>query len=327
MQEWLYGPQGYYATAKVGKAGDFYTSVSTSMFFGGTLGKHVVEQVRRGQLSPTAHVVEIGAHQGHMMADMIQFIYSLEPSLATSLHFTVIEPLAPLRQLQQQTFESAFGDALHVKILPSLEALTCKEAVVVANELFDAFPCEVLTQEGMLYLENHLPFFKTPSPEIAAKAQEFGVEKGEIACGLEAFAQALARACERCEFIGFDYGEAYARNDISLRIYQDHQSTPFFELTCKAGSTERLVAFFAKADLTYDVNFAHVRQAMEQAGFSLSALQTQAKALVDFGLLELLELLKVHAGEDAYRKELEKAKQLLLPTFLGERFKMIRMIK
>jgi SAM-dependent MidA family methyltransferase len=47
-------------------------------------------------------------------------------------------------------------------------------------------------------------------------------------------------------------------------------------------------------------------------------------ALVDMGLLELLEMLQKNADEKIYKQELEKAKMLILPNFLGERFKMIR---
>ena len=32
MQQWLYGKEGYYQNHKIGKDGDFYTSVSVSPF-------------------------------------------------------------------------------------------------------------------------------------------------------------------------------------------------------------------------------------------------------------------------------------------------------
>ena len=45
------------------------------------------------------------------------------------------------------------------------------------------------------------------------------------------------------------------------------------------------------------------------------------------GILELLEMLKEHADEKIYQQELEKVKMLIMPNFLGERFKMIRFRK
>ena len=40
FNNWLYGDDGYYSNYKtIGKEGDFYTAVSSSKFFGGTIGK------------------------------------------------------------------------------------------------------------------------------------------------------------------------------------------------------------------------------------------------------------------------------------------------
>jgi SAM-dependent MidA family methyltransferase len=45
------------------------------------------------------------------------------------------------------------------------------------------------------------------------------------------------------------------------------------------------------------------------------------------GILDLLEMLRVNVEEALYKQELEKAKMLIMPDFLGERFKMIRFRK
>ncbi len=47
-------------------------------------------------------------------------------------------------------------------------------------------------------------------------------------------------------------------------------------------------------------------------------------ALIDMGILDLLEMLKENVDEKVYNQELEKAKMLIMPNFLGERFKMIK---
>lgn len=56
-------------------------------------------------------------------------------------------------------------------------------------------------------------------------------------------------------------------------------------------------------------------------------LKAQMVALVDMGILELLEILKEKVDEKLYTQELEKVKILIMPSFLGERFKMIRFRK
>jgi len=328
MNEWLYGADGYYTKLpSVGKDGDFYTSVSTSMFFGGSLGKYVVDLVSSGEFSQDGVVMEIGAHQGYMMADIIQFIYTLNPKLLKSFEFVIIEPLANARKAQESYFSAAFGDALHVKILPSLEGFTCKDAVVMSNELLDAFACEVINGDEMLFLDGSVPKFGQIDEDLGFKAKELGIEKGEIALGYEKLASDLASTCKRCRFVSFDYGQDYPRNDFSLRVYQNHQTHPFFTLTCKAGESERLGEFYGKCDLTYDVNFDHVKRAFEGNGFTKTRIMSQMQALVEFGIHELLALLQTKVDEKTYRNEAEKAKQLIVPGFFGERFKMIECVK
>jgi SAM-dependent MidA family methyltransferase len=271
--------------------------------------------------------MEIGAHQGYMMADIIQFIYTLQPNLIKSLRFVIIEPLESARKAQESYFVAAFGDALHVEILPSLEGFTCKDAIVVSNELLDAFACEVIHDGQMLYMDAHEPKFGSMDEGLKAKALELGVTQGEISLGYEELGRDLANACEKCRFVSFDYGQEYPRNDFSLRVYQNHETYPFFTLTCKAGESERLGEFYGKCDLTYDVNFDHVRKAFMQSGFKNVRIISQMQALVEFGIHELLALLQTKVDEKTYRNEAEKAKQLIVPGFFGERFKMIECVK
>merc|ERR1711879_305032 len=76
FNKWLYGKNGYYANYKeIGKEGDFYTSVSTSSFFGGSIGKRVVDSIKEGTLPKNTTILEIGAHHGYLLADIIQKKY------------------------------------------------------------------------------------------------------------------------------------------------------------------------------------------------------------------------------------------------------------
>jgi SAM-dependent MidA family methyltransferase len=131
----------------------------------------------------------------------------------------------------------------------------------------------------------------------------------------------MANSCEKFEFMSFDYGEMAARPDFSLRVYEKHNVIPFFDKDIKR---EEL---FAKSDITYDVTFAHIKDAYEEAGVEFIELKAQMVALVDMGILDLLEILKENVNEKIYKQELEKAKMLIMPNFLGERFKMIRFRK
>lgn len=51
MNAWLYEKEGYYTKKRtIGKEGDFYTAVSTSMFFGGSIAKRLLRTIESGYL-------------------------------------------------------------------------------------------------------------------------------------------------------------------------------------------------------------------------------------------------------------------------------------
>ncbi len=327
MHEWLYGNEGYYTKERIiGKEGDFYTAVSTSMFFGGTIAKRLISTIESRFLSSSCHVVEIGAHKGYLLADMIQFIYTLKPEFFSSLTFVIVEPFEANQQMQKAYFEEAFGDAIILKHVKNLDELQCEEAFFVANEIFDAFPCELIKEDQMLFVEDNKAIFKKMDNETRAKALEYGITKGELCLEYESFADAMNRCCKRFEFVTFDYGDKEERGDFTLRVYAIHQVYPFFALTDlveeKLREKSDLTTLCAKSDITYDVNFNHLFHAFEKSGINIHAYSTQMKALVEFGLTELLELLAKNVSTKQYEAEMNKIKILIDPSFMGERFKM-----
>jgi SAM-dependent MidA family methyltransferase len=319
MGEWLYGKDGYYATYKnIGKGGDFYTSISTSKFFGGTIAKHIISLVDEGFLKKSAVICEIGAHHGYFLADVIEFIYTLRPKLLQTLNFVIIERFDALQEFQKNYFKESFGDVVKLTHYKSLNELKCDNAFFIANEIFDAFPCELYYKGKSARVDKHKIEFDADNEWVKNKAEKYHKDRGEIAIGYEEFAKEMALACKKFEFMSFDYGEMGARPDFSLRVYAKHEVIAFFDENIKR---EEL---FAKSDITYDVTFAHVKDAFAEAGVEFIELKAQMVALVDMGILELLEILKEKADEKIYKQELEKVKILIMPNFLGERFKMIR---
>lgn len=332
MHEWLYGDQGYYTKERtIGKEGDFYTAVSTSMFFGGSIAKRLIQTIEEGFMNPSCHVVEIGAHKGYLLADIVQFLYTLKPQWLQSLTFVIVEPFAANRAMQKAYFDEAFGEAITLLHVNSLADLRCDEAFFVANEIFDAFPCEVIKDGQMLLLENNVPIFKSMDKMTALKAEEYGVQKGELCLEYEPFAASMAASAKRFEFVTFDYGQKEHRADFSLRVYVKHQVYPFFSLTHFVEESLRspasLETLFARSDITYDVCFDHLFVAFEKANVHVEQFCTQMKALVDFGLIELLDLMAQHATPEQYEQEKNRVKTLIDPAFMGERFCMARFRK
>ncbi len=323
MTEWLYGEQGYYATYKaIGKEGDFYTAVSTSKFFGGTIAKHIIALVDEGFLKSDATICEIGAHHGYFTADVIEFIYTLRPELLKSFNFVIVERFDALQEQQRNYLKECFGDAITLSHVKSLSELNVDNAFFIANEIFDAFPCELFFKgkTGRVDEEGNVEF-DLDDAWVSEKAAKYHKDRGEIAVGYEVFAKEMAAAAKRFEFMSFDYGEMMARPDFSLRVYDKHKVYPFFDE--ELNRTEA----FGTTDITYDVTFEHVKDAYEEAGVTFVELKAQMTALINMGILELLEMLRANVDNDIYKQELEKVKTLILPDFLGERFKMIKFRK
>ncbi|HFU73929.1 MAG TPA: hypothetical protein ENK65_00085 [Helicobacteraceae bacterium] len=319
MNAWLYGPEGYYTNYKeIGKQGDFYTSVSTSKFFGGTIAKHIVTLVDEGFLKQNATLCEIGAHHGYLMADIIEFLYTLRPKLLETFSFVIIERKEELQAHQKAYFNECFGDVITLKHYTSLSDMNVNNAFFYANEIFDAFPCELFYKGKIAEVQDHEIVFEREDKAITALATHQNRDRGEIAVGYEEFAQTMSQAANKFEFMTFDYGEMAARSDYSIRVYADHKVIPLFDEDFDRKK------YFGNADITYDVVFSHVKEAFESAGIAFISFEAQMTALVNMGLLDLLAVLHDKADEKIYKQELEKAKMLIMPDFLGERFKMIK---
>ena len=329
MREWLYGKEGYYTKFRtIGKEGDFYTAVSSSMFFGGAIAKRFIDVIDEGFLPENTTIVEVGAHQGYLLADMVQFIYTLRPELLQTVRFAIVEPQKENREAQRKYFHESFGDAVSLELYGDLSELSLSSAFVVANEIFDAFPCELVKGGEMLYAEEGHRFHFGQQDDFTAEiVQRYGLEKGEVARGYEAFAAAMGKAFGKYEFVTFDYGDLEPRPDYSIRLYYKHQSIPFFALTDFVEDVKEkpegltLEMLCGKSDITYDVHFNHLIDAYKVSGATLHEYRTQLAMLVNFGIITLLDMLKQNADERTYQAELNRAKMLIDPTFMGERFK------
>lgn len=323
FNQWLYGPEGYYANYKaIGKQGDFYTAVSTSKFFGGAIAKHIITQIENGCFSKTLFVCEIGAHHGYLLADIIEFIHTLKPSLLKQMKFGIIERFKALQEAQKRYLSECFGNEVAFEFYDAGSEVRKEEIFFISNEIFDAFPCELLHKGQIATVDGSANIIFTETDHtVTALAEKYGKEKGEIAVGYEGFAQEVAQCAKRLEFMSFDYGEMQARGDFSIRVYEKHNVYALFD------EKTTLETLFGKSDITYDVTFEHVKDAFEAAGFTMKSFDSQLKALINMGILELLEILKTNAGEAIYNQELQKVKVLINPEFMGERFKMIRFTK
>jgi SAM-dependent MidA family methyltransferase len=324
MQQWLYCDNGYYTNfIDIGKGGDFYTAVSSSMFFGGSVANRVIKTIDEGYLTEDTAIVEIGAHKGYMMADIVQFIYTLRPELLDTLRFIIIEPWESNYIKQLEYFNSSFQNKIKLEHFKDLNHLHIDEAFIVANEIFDAFSCEVIKDNKMLYMDEDRAYFDQVTPDVKALLDKYSIKRGELPIGYKEFANNLAKAFKKYEFVTFDYGDIKRRDDFSLRIYHKHKSYPFFELTDFVESTTdtTLKQLYQNSDITYDVDFRLLIDEFKDSGAKSIWFKSQMATLVEFGITDLLEMLAKNSNETTYKRELDRAKILINPAFMGERFK------
>ncbi len=322
MNEWLYGKDGYYKTFKaIGKDGDFYTAVSASSFFGASIANYFYKLLKEEKADKNAWLIEIGAHQGYLICDMIQWLYTCDPSLVKTLKFGVVEHQPEVKKAQLAYVKERFGEDVQITHFNDIEEVHASYAFVVANEIFDAFPCELLKDEKIASLENHKIEWIEASSKMLSWAKIHYLTQGEVAVGYETFSLNMAKGITHCDFLTFDYGEKYVRNDFSIRVYKAHETYPLFDDALVLSQS------YKKDDITYDVNFGHVSEAFKEAGFEELFYETQARALIRFGIIDILEQFSKQTTQARYAREADKIKTLISPTMMGDRFKLIHFRK
>ncbi len=322
MNEWLYGKEGYYKNFKaIGKSGDFYTAVSTSSFFGASIANYLYTLLKEGKADRNGWLIEIGAHQGYLLCDMIQWLYTCDPTLVQTLKFGIVERQQEVQKAQLAYIKERFGDDIEIRHFNDISEVKVAYAFVVANEIFDAFPCELLKDEKVAFVEENEISWRDAPSEILKWAKIHRLTQGEVAVGYEDFAKEMASSIEKCDFVTFDYGEKYVRNDFSIRVYRSHKTFPLFDEDLNLSES------YKKDDITYDVNFGHVAEAFIAEKFKEVSYETQARALIRFGLIEILEQFAKQTTQEKYVREADKIKTLISPTMMGDRFKMVHFRK
>ncbi len=322
MNLWLYGKEGYYKTFKaIGKSGDFYTAVSASSFFGASIANYFYGLLKEGSVDKNGWLIEIGAHQGYLLCDMIQWLYTCDPSLVKTLKFGIVERQPEVQKEQLVYIKERFGDDVQVTHFKDIAEVEASYAFIIANEIFDSFPCELLKDEKIALVDAHKIEWEEAPQEMLSWAKTHRLTQGEVAVGYEEFAVDMAKGIAHCDFVTFDYGEKYVRNDFSIRVYRTHETFPLFDEALNLSES------YKKDDITYDVNFGHVSEAFTDAGFEELFYETQARALIRFGIIDILEQFSKQTTEKRYASEADKIKTLISPTMMGDRFKLIHFKK
>ncbi len=347
----LYAPGlGYYAAGDrqfgllPGSGSDFVTAPELSPLFGQALGNQVRQAL---EASDTDEVWEFGAGSGELAAQLLE---ALGPSVRT---YSIVDVSGALRARQRERL------AVHADRVRWLDALPeSMSGVVVGNEVLDAMPVQLLHHDGAGWNERGVtlgqgggfawadrPTQVRPPAEPAPKLVRSGAPRakggaGEIEVGSEvgidvgsdvgsdvwpsgmttelhlqaqAFIGTLADRLERGAAFFIDYGFPAAeyyhpqRSGGTLMCHRAHRA-----------DTDPLVEVGRK-DITAHVDFSAIALAAQDAGLDVIGYTSQARFLMNCGILESLE------GADL--RTIAHAQKLLTEHEMGELFKVLALAK
>ncbi len=133
----LHEEYGYYMSNNpFGRGGDFITAPEISQIFGDIIGGFLVQNwVRMGRPTPFA-LVELGAGNGTLMADILRIGKKSLPDFFNSAQIHLVE-VSPILKKKQQDILKDTSPTWH-KTIDTVP--TDMPIILVANEFFDALP-------------------------------------------------------------------------------------------------------------------------------------------------------------------------------------------
>ena len=321
MELALYHPEhGYYGAgrASVGRAGDYFTSVSVGPVFGELLGWQFREMWERLEQPAGFTIVEQGANDGAFAADVLGWSQRQAPDFFEALRYEIIEGLVVLRGRQRERLANFTGKVCWRTGLEDLPRFT---GVHFSNELVDAFPVHVARfRDGEwreLYVTAKLEWTELPAQDavlLEALADVPRLEGYTTEVNLEArkWAGALAAKIERGWVVAIDYGLPRARYYAPER----RQGT----LECYAGHKKGMdpLANPGFCDLTAHVEFTSLTAAFLASGMELTGYTDQHHFLTGLAA-------RAFAERPPTDQEARGLKTLLHPEMLGTAFRVLGM--
>jgi SAM-dependent MidA family methyltransferase len=330
MELALYAPGcGYYETKKdnVGHHGDFFTSVSTGELFGQLLAFQFAEWLEESQTSNLkSQIVEAGAHDGKLAADILNWLQSNRPELFGQIEYCIIEPSAIRQKWQRETLKP-FAPRVHWFSRFNDSTIQRFNGIVFSNELLDAMPVHRhgwdaknkkwfewgVAVEGGKFIWTKIPNsqFRMPNAELEAVLPDnYTVE---ISRAAENWWREAASCLKHGKLLTIDYGLtadelfSHARTNGTLRAYFRHHVT------------DDILANVGEQDLTAHVNFSAIQKVGEQAGLKTEIFSTQTKFLT-----QILEKTLADKNFGEWNSSRTRQFQTLThPEHLGRAFRVV----
>lgn len=306
----LYAPGwGYYANSsrKFGQmpssGSDFVTAPELTPLFGRTLAVQVAEALAK---TGTDEIWEFGAGSGALA---LQLLDALGDRV---VRYRIVDLSGTLRERQQQTLARHGSKVEWLAELPET-----MRGVIVGNEVLDAMPVQLLVRTGGAWFERGVvrdgegfawddrPTDLRPPVEIEGTHDYLT----EIHPQAEAFIATLADRLKQGAAFFFDYGFP----ESEYYHPQRHMGTVMCHLGHQADGDP--LADVGAKDITAHVNFTSVALAGQNAGFEVLGYGSQARFLLNAGILPMME--------QATLAERSMAARLIHEHEMGELFKVI----
>ncbi len=329
----LYAPGlGYYVAGsrKFGEAGDFVTSPEVSPLFAQCMARQavpVLEQLGQGD------VLEFGAGSGVLAADMLAELEQLD---RLPQHYNILELSPELQARQRETLRQRVPHLLE-RVIWLQRLPEAFEGFVIANELLDAMPVsrfrigEAGVEESfVLYGEEGLEerFFPAETPLLSDTVESLSSSVGGLPAGYQSevnlrqasWVQALAKSLHRGAVILIDYGYC------AREYYHSQRSRGTLMCHYRHRAHDDPFRWVGLQDITSHVDFTAAARVAVESGFHLAGYTTQAHFLLANGLDALLA---ESDPDDVVRHMalMQGVKRLTLPSEMGERFKVLGILK
>ncbi len=325
----LYHPQhGYYEIkGRVGRKGDYFTSVSVGSLFGELLAFWISEKLK--SIPNEVQVIEAGANEGQMALDILNWLQKNRPNIYRRVKYVILEPSLTRRQWQGEMLDAHGSKVRWMSDWQEIPPASVT-GVVLSNELLDAFPVEIwrwdATQHrwhefGVTYQGGRLVWVSTLSAEPYPKSLELftsslgavlphGYQRELCPAAVSWWHQASSRLAEGW-LLTFDYGGSEEdfwmadRSQGSLRGYRKHQAANVLE------------ADSGEVDLTASVNFTSILSIGEDVGLITEFYDRQ-----QIFLMEIVQRW-LEAGFELAANQTRALATLTRPELLGTKFKAI----
>ena len=337
MENCLYAPGlGYYSAGaeKIGESGDFITAPEISPLFSEALAAQIAQVLEECKKQQPANILEFGAGRGVMAVDILSRLQQMDCLPET---YYILEVSADLKQTQQNTIKQLLPQlSSRVKWISTLPEHGFN-GVMLANEVVDAMPVTVFKKEQGQFKSKDIVLNEGQwqwqiNQKLDQKLQQWG-EKLEQRLGYSLpegyesevnqlqspWLEALSDNLQKGMILLVDYG-------FPEKEYYHPQRPGTLMCHYRHFSHSDPLVLLGLQDITAHVDFTTLAETAFQQGLQVAGYTDQGTFLTNCGILERMELLGGIDDEKIARYS-QQIKLLILPTEMGELFKVIAFTK